>query len=380
MGLINWFMGLFASDRTLKLDAYCGELAGEVFYKELAVQACTNLIANTVARSEFLTYEKGLEVRKTNYYLLNVEPNQNKSANKFWRDVICKLVRNNECLVIQQNGMFYLADSFDVVPFAFKENIYKNIVVNEYGLKNVYTESQVFHFELHNQKILDILEGVSNTHSKLVQASNLSYKRSKAKRGTLDVPTNYNQTEKGQKDLEDLLSGKFKRFFEAEGGAVLPLASGMKYTELASGTVSVAETSAIRNLINDIFDFTAIGFQIPPQLLKGDVADTDKSMNNFLTFCINPITEILTDEINRKYYGQTAYLDRTYTKLDASRIKVVDIKDIATALDVLFRVGANTINDNLRILGRDPISEPIGNERFITKNYQSTKELKGGEK
>ena len=56
----------------------------------------------------------------------------------------------------------------------------------------------------------------------------------------------------------------------------------------------------IRAFIDDIFDFVAIAFQVPPQLLKGNVADTDKAVNNFLTFCINPLAELLTDEINRK--------------------------------------------------------------------------------
>ena len=47
-------------------------------------------------------------------------------------------------------------------------------------------------------------------------------------------------------------------------------------------------------------------FPIPPQLLKGNVADTEKAFNNFLTFCINPIAELLTDEINRKLYGKNS--------------------------------------------------------------------------
>ena len=114
MGAVSdWFLSLFDKvTGTLKLNAVVGDLITEVYFKQLAIQSCINLIANTVARGEFLTYEKGKEVRKDNYYLLNVEPNQNKSASKFWRDVVSKLVYENECLVIQYNNKFYVADSF----------------------------------------------------------------------------------------------------------------------------------------------------------------------------------------------------------------------------------------------------------------------------
>ena len=62
MSVWDWFKGLFNKDKGgLPLDAYINDLTAEVYYKELAIQACVNLIANTVARSEFLTYEKADE-------------------------------------------------------------------------------------------------------------------------------------------------------------------------------------------------------------------------------------------------------------------------------------------------------------------------------
>lgn len=384
MALWNWFLGLFDKDtRTLKLDAYVGGLAGEIFYKELAVQACINLISNTVARSEFLTYEKGEEVRKENYYLFNVEPNQNKSASKFWRDVIYKLAYNNECLVIQQEGKFYVVDDFELKKYAFKEYLYTDILIDDLQLKKTYTESEVFHFELHNEKIKNVIDGLYESYSKLIAASQGHYKKNNARRGTLDVPTNYTQTEKGQKDLEDLLSIRFKRFFQAEGGAVLPLTSGMKYEELSSniGVKGGVEGRDIRAFIDDIFDFIAIAFQIPPQLIKGNVADTDKAVNNLLTFCVNPIAELLTDEINRKLYGKKAFLERTYVKLDTRRIKVSNLKDIANALDILTRIGAYCVDDSLKALGMEPLNKEWSKARWMTKNYERIEKLaKGGEK
>ncbi len=383
MRVIDWFLSFFYKKTGTLNISEAGELAGEIFYKELAIQSSVNLIANTITNAEFLTYEKGEKTRKDLYYLLNVEPNQNKSASKFWRDVVNQLVYNNECLVIQQpkSKMLYVAESFSVDKYAFKENVYKEIVVEGYDLKDVYTESQVLHFELHDENIRIVIDGLYNSYSKLIEASQKNYKRNKAKRGTLEYNTSYTQTDQGQKDLEDLLNNRFKRFFEAENGAVLPLTNGLKYTELENKTTqAVNESRETRGFIDDIFDFVAIAFQIPPKLLKGDVADTESSVNNFLTFCINPIAELLTDEINRKLYGKKSFLENTYCKLDTSNAKVVELSNIANALDVLTRIGAYSIDDSLRALGMEPLNTEWSQIRWMTKNYEPVEEmLKGGD-
>jgi HK97 family phage portal protein len=382
MAIWDWFLGQFNSDGVLKLNTICADLATEVWYKQLAIQSCINLIANTVARGEFLTYEKGVEVRKEKYYLLNVEPNQNKSASKFWRDVVSRLIYDNECLVIQQNDKFYVAESFGVKKFAFLENVYSNIVVEGLTLSGSMVESQVFHFELHNEKIRNIIEGLYGSYAKLISASQGNYKKSRSKRGTLELESAYPQTPKAQEELNNLLDVRFKRFFDAEGNAVIPLARGMKYTELTNGTTTAGSTESrdIRSLIDDIFDFTAIGFQVPPQLLRGMVADTDKAVNSFLTFCINAWAELLADEVNRKWYGKEAFLSRTYTKLDTSNIRAVDIKDIANALDILERIGAYSIDDSLKILGKEPLGTEWSRSRWMTKNYENIEQrMKGGE-
>ena len=374
MSLWKTFLSWFDKDtNTLMLDAVIGDLTTEIYFKELAVQSCINLIANTVARSEFRTFEQGKEVRRDNYYLFNVEPNPNKNASKFWRDVVSRLVYDNECLVIQQNDKFYVADSFTVDRYAFRDYRYSGITIDDFALESVYFSPQVFHFELHNKRVKTVIDGLYESYSKLIAASQEHYKRNNARRGVLEISTSYPKTEDAEQALEDLLKNKFRRFFEAEGGAVLPLANGMKYTELTNqpGTSKGSiEGRDIRAFVDDIFDFVAMAFQVPPQLLRGNVADTEKAVNNFLTFCVNPLAELLTDEINRKMYGKRAYLERTYMKLDTSHIRAVDIKDVANALDVLVRIGAYCVDDCLQHLGMEPLNTEWSKARWMTKNYQ----------
>ena len=373
----SWFKG-----NVLPLNAVVEGLTAEVYFKKLAIQSCVNLIANTLSLSEFRTFDGGVETRKDNYYLFNVEPNPNKSASKFWRDVISKLVYNNECLIIQESAHLYVADSYTVVPGTFVENLYTDIKVGEMSLRNKYRESQVIHLELHNERIREVVDGLYESYGKLITAAQKHYKRNGSKRGALEIPANFPQTEAAQKDLHDLLNNRFKTFFEAEGDAVLPLTNGLKYVEMDGGTQTKGsiEGRDIRAFIDDVFDYVAIAFQVPPQLLKGNVADTDKAVNNFLTFCINPLAELLSDEINRKMYGKRAYLERTYMRIDTSHIRAVDIADVANALDVLVRIGAYSVDDCLKHLGMEPLNTDWSQQRWMTKNYEPiTVAVEGGE-
>src|SRR5690606_37428442 len=143
----------------------------------------------------------------------------------------------------------------------------------------------------------------------------------------------------------------FKTFFQHDDDAVLPLTGGAKWQELettgptARGSV---EGRDIREFINDIFDYTAMAFQVPPQLLKGNVADTHEAMKNFLTFCINPLADMIGDEINRKMYGERDFKKRSYVKVHTAHIRAVYNKDVANAWDDLYSVGTCTIDDCLK--------------------------------
>lgn len=382
MAITDWFMGLFKDKTTISLDEYIGSLTGSIFYKELALQASINLISNSIVKSKFTTYEEGEEVQKINHYILNIEANQNTPASRFWRDVVTKLIYEQRCLVVMRNNMLYVADDFERVELAFKENIYKNIVISDYELKDVFRESEVLYFEWYNSDLKTIINGLNTEYSKLIEVSSRSYKRSKGKKGVLEIPASYPQTDEAQKDLQDLMDNRFKKYFEAEGDALIPLTDGLKYTERGGNEKTSKNTEGgreIRDFINDIFDFIAIALRIPPQLLKGDVQDTSNAVNDFLTFCLNPLVKFITDELNRKMYGMELYNSKTYVKCDTTNIKVVNLKDIANALDVLTRVGAYCIDDSLEALGMEPLDTDWSKTRFMTKNYMPVEDmLEGG--
>ncbi|MBJ8025440.1 phage portal protein [Bacillus cereus] len=384
MGLREWVRGFFGSNKTLTLDSCCYELGIDYFYKRLAVESCIDLIANAVTRCEFQTFEKGKEKRGENHYLLNVQPNQNQNASEFMHSLVNHLMMTNECVVIMQNEQLYIADSFHVTKFALKENIYSDITIEDFTFEKTFNESEVFHFKLNDRNIMQVIEGMYSSFGKLLASSIDYYKRKNNIRLLIKGEFIRPQDEATQEAINDMFENQLKSWFNADKvGSAFQLQDGYVFEDMSDSKNGVANNSTSRDisdLINDIFGYVATAFHVPIGILKGDVADIEKQMDSFLAFCINPIAELIQDEFNRKMYTKEEYLKRTYLKIDTTKIQIVDITKMATAVDKLFAIGGLTMNDVIMMLGKEPIDDEFADRRHVTKNYQEADSLGGGEK
>ncbi|EAE6226844.1 phage portal protein [Listeria monocytogenes] len=387
MGFKSWVSGFFNEEqRTLNLTdtVWCSipsEKLKELSIKKWAIDSCANKIANTLSCAEVLTYEKGEEVRKKNWYMFNVEANQNQNATEFWKKAIYKLVYDNEALIFMQDEYIYVADSFTKNDKSLYENTYTEVTLKDLTLKKEFKESEVLHLTLNNESIKSIIDGFYLLYGDLLTAAVNKYKKLNSRKIIVKLKAMFGQTPEAEEKLRLMLSERMKKFL-AEGDSALPVEDGMEIDELA-GDSKIAESRDIKKMIDDVFEMVANSFNIPLGLAKGDTVGLSEQVNSFLMFSINPIAEIFTDEGNRKFYGRDSVLERTYMKLDTTRIKVQDIQEIASSMDVLFHIGVNTIDDNLRMIGREPVMSPETQERFVTKNYaplgENEEDLKGGD-
>ncbi|HFQ6441017.1 TPA: phage portal protein [Listeria monocytogenes] len=387
MGFKSWVSGLFNEEqRTLNLTdtVWCSipsDKLKELAIKKWAIDSCANKIANTLSCAEILTYEKGEEVRKKNWYLFNIEANQNQNATEFWKKAIYKLVYDNEALIFMQGENIYVADSFTKNDKALYENTYINVTLKNFTFTKEFKESEILHLTLNNESIKSIIDGFYLLYGDLISAAVNKYKKLNSRKITVKLKAMFGQTPEAEEKLRVMLSERMKKFL-AEGDSALPVEDGMEIDELA-GDSKIAESRDIKKMIDDVFEMVANSFNIPLGLAKGDTVGLSEQVNSFLMFSINPIAEMFTDEGNRKFYGRDSVLERTYMKLDTTRIKVQDIQEIASSMDVLFHIGVNTIDDNLRMIGREPVMSPETQERFVTKNYaplgENEEDLKGGD-
>lgn len=357
-------------------------LSANIFYKELAIRSCTSIIANALVMSEFKTFEKGEETRKDTHYFLNVQPNKNQNAAEFWNEVVTKMIYDNECLVVNIDDEFFVADDFTPTEYVYYKNTYKNVVVKGLPIKRTFDEEDVFYFKLNDKNIKKMIDGLFNDYSTLLTAAIKSYKKANGFKGILKIDSMMPQDDESKAALEDLISNQFKKYIENDN-ALLPLSDGMQLIESDKSKGTAKDTRDVKKLIDDILEFVCMATKVPIGLVKGDVAGVSEMTDNFLMLCINPFAKILQTEINRKLYSKKQYLQRTYLKIDTQKIRLVDLGKLATAADLLFRIGVHNRDDNRELVGKERLGTEDSMMYYVTKNYETVvgknEALKGGE-
>lgn len=358
------------------------EMISEYYIRELAFSMMVNRVASAISKCEIVTYENGKKKKKDEWYRWNIQPNPNQNATQFWNKLINRLYNDNQAIIIPVNDELYVADSFFYDETgAFFEHTFKNVVINGFTLDKSFRMSEVFYFKLNDERIKRLTDGINTFYGKLINTAYANYNASHGNKGLLRI----DQFAEGAEDFEETLSAMlnedFKIFFSSPN-AVLPLLRGYDYEALPQ-TKSVGDTRDIRKLYDDIIEMTAMAFGISKQLAIGEVADTSKAVNDLLTFVIDPLVELISDELNRKLYSKAKYLKGYYVRFNTSFIKHIDLFDVSAAVDKLVSSGCFCIDDIRIALGQEPIDEEWSRQYFMTKNYATIDELlksmKGGD-
>lgn len=366
-----------------ELTAEYQELIADIYIREMAFWSAVNLVANAVSKCEFKTFLNGKETQAREYYLWNLEPNKNQNSSAFLHKLIAQLYRKNECLVIEQNGQLLVADDFNRKPYALMDDIFTQVTVKDFTFNRSFTQSEVLYFELSECDMRKVTAGLYESYSKLISYSMTAYKRSRGTKGVFKYDTIPVAGSAERTAFDALINEKIGKWLTGDNAA-LPLGKGQEWKELEHKTYTSESTRDIRAMIDDISDFTAKAIGIPPTLLRGDVQDTSKATDQLLTFCVDPLVDMLQEEINRKRSGYDGFSKGTYVQIDTKRIKHVDLLSVSTAIDKLIASGAFCINDIRKLVGEQPINEDWANQHFMTKNYSTVADLLaalgGGEK
>lgn len=381
MSLWTWLKSKFSSGSIPlsggDLEEELTNLCADIYIREMAFWSAVNLVANAISKCEFKTFVNSEEKKGPEYYLWNIEPNKNQSSSVFLHKLIAKLYRENECLVIEHGGQLLIADSYTRTPYVLYDDLFTQVTVGDLTFSRTFTQSEVLYFQLNAINIRSVINGLYDSYSKLIKYSMDAYQKSRGTKGIFkydSIPAN----PKEEEILSDLINVKIKKWLSSDAAA-LPLGKGYEWKELTQKTYTNETTRDIRAQIDDISDFTAKAFGIPPALLRGDVQGTKDALDNFLTFCIDPLADLLMEEINRKRNGYEGFSKKTYLQIDTKQIKHVDLLSVATAIDKLISSGAFCVNDIRKLVGEQPINESWANKHFITKNYVPFDEaLRGG--
>lgn len=384
ISIVKWIRGAVGKSKIEEFT--CQELlaAGEEYrVRELAFWCCVNMIANAVGRCDFRTFLDNKEIREREHYLWNVEPNTNQNSTAFLHKMVARLYQDNEALIIptrRRDGIegIVVADDWQDPPdYPSRQNEYKGVIVGQVTYEKTFRESEVLHLRLNHCNIGPVLNGLYASYVRLLRAAMNNYTWANGQHWKVTVDQMASGGENWAERFQELIENQIKPFLTANS-AVLPEMSGYKYENVSKFVEGGRDATHIRTIINDIFDFTADAFQIPSVLLRGQVEGTADARRRFLSNCIDPLADQLSEEINRKRYGYEAWKRGDFLRVDTSAIEHFNLFDNAESVEKLIGSGYS-YNDVQRAAGGHEINEPWANQHFLTKNFAKAEELLKGD-
>ena len=353
----------------VSMDVFLGA-ALEFQVRDLCFWACVNLMANALGRCEIRTFREGKEIREREWWMWNREPNVNQNASTFWHKAMAKMAEDGEALIVpvrKRSGLdsVVVADSWQEPEYSpTRQNTYRGVTVEGYTFDRSFPESEVLHLTLDAAGMGRVVTAMYQSYAKMVDAAVSSYTWDRTQHWKVKVENVSAGDPDWQRNFAAMLQEQLKPFFDSKG-AILPEFAGYQY-EKVNGKES-GDSRDIRSMVDDILDFTATGFGIPPVLLRGQVEGIESARTTFLTR-IDAICDQIGEEINRKRYGFELVRAGAYVKMDSSAIQHFDAFANAANVEKLVGSGAYTINDVLRAAGQPEIREEWASRHWMTKN------------
>lgn len=362
--------------KTQLVEVECKEMASalaEYRMRELCFEICANMVANAIGRCEFRTFRGGEEIFENEHYLWNYEPNINQNSTMFLHKLVHQLYEKNEVLIIEtrrRDGKeaLVVADEFEIgAEYPARQNEYKHVTVGDVHYEKTFRENEVLRIKLNNRDVLPVVKKIAAAHERLIKSVQRLYAWAAGQHLKVHVDQIVQGEDGWAEKFSQIIQKQIKPFFDSEN-AVLPEFDGYKYEEFGRESGTSEGLEDMRNMIADIFNFTARGFGIPAVLVNGTVEGTEDAMERFLSGCVDPLCDQLQEEITRKRYGYEEWRQGNYLKVDSSAIIHFDIFKQANNIEKLIGSGAFTINDVLRAAGREPLRDEWADRHWMTLN------------
>lgn len=350
-----------------------GDRTKKTIMKRISMEICINFLGRTISQSEFRVKRGKEYVTDELYYRLNVRPNKNMTASMFWQTIIYKLIYDNEVLVIQaDDGDLLIADDFHRETYAVFEDVFSNIVIEDYEFKRKYRSNEVFYLEYSNKALSPLIDELFTDYGEMFASLVGGQKRKNQIRGTVDMDFSGALTQERKEQLQIFINKLYSAFDEKDI-AIVPQQKGLAYNEHTKQTTGTGQSvDEINKLTGGFLDQVAMALGIPIGLLHGDMADVEKQTKNYKVFTVAPIIKKIKDEANAKFLEKSEYMQGDRVNIRQAFYK--DIFELATSVDKLRSSGVMNGNEIRDELGYESVDNPILDEYVITKNYGSLEE------
>ena len=349
-----------------------GSAATALNIEELALFSVIDLISSVGAMCEWRFYNNRQRVEQEDWYTWNFSPNPDQDGAEFKRLLLARMLRFNESLVFEQDGGYYIADSFSREQEGFRPARYTGISYRGQSVTKVLGEQDVLHYRLAaSGQAWALQNNIRGLYSSAMEEAWDKYRKSGGKSGILKVGTQARGSKNFEKDFETLMNDRFKRFFESKN-AVLPLFDGYDYIAQngPAAQKSTSEVSDIGNLLQQAQVTACNPYHVPPSILRGEVTNLEDAVNAMLTFAVKPVFRTVEAEFNRKMFGRELMKGRRM-QISTVGIKSVDILAQAPNAEKLVQNRLYSANGVREIFGDEPIAEKWADEYVLTKNVET---------
>jgi HK97 family phage portal protein len=383
MKIIDWLGGIFSSKQsTISVDTLRADSTTEIALEAFALFTTIEMIARLTAKCEFRTYYSGKESKGLEWANLNYRPNVNQNATEFWQEVVCKLLYHKEVLIIPYNNQKIIADDFQKDEYALTGTVFSGVSRGDFSFASSFPISDVYYLKYTSNDVQRIIDNIFAMYQKLIVSASEKYIKAGKEKGILNVSAKAQNSQSFENDFKNLMNDYFKSYFDSSVNSVLPLFEGYSYdvkTDTGGNKYS-NNVADIKTLVDEALSRAAQALGVPPALIRGDVAGIKDAYDIMLTGCIDPIAEMISEELTGKQFSASEISEGNRICADTSCIKHIDIFDIATSADKLISSSILSPDEAREKAGIVPTGEKWAQMHYITKNYASVEGGENGEK
>ena len=346
--------------------------------EHIALGLAVSFVSFCASSFRFDVVLKGVRAAKAERYLLNVSPNANQSGPDFWAEIAYNLLAYGEALAVDAGGQLYIADAWTAEENPFGVNAYHSISRHGVSLDIAKPESEVLHFALPGgPDSMPIMSSLFDGYGRLIGMASDRYVPDQ--RYTLQISSIAQGDPDFEKNYKTTVEDAIIPFLTAKKG-VLPLFDGFTLNALdgQTGARTTSEATDYQNLVTEAIKKAAALYHIPPGLLLGEAVTNDGLLDDFLSFCIQPIANIIQTELTRKRLSPSDVMAGGRIICDISQVVHFDVLRKSAQVEKLIGSGYYTIDEMREKAGEIPTGDPIAQQRMVTKNFETSPE--GGEK
>lgn len=375
-----------ASEATPSGDKTTAQLAA-CRWMEMARQVMASYVAAALQLSE-VRFHRSDGSTGAEEWLWNVSPNPNQPRAQLISALVDRLlVGEGRALVVPVRGAgqtsIYLADNYPLKRVPGGDDTFGNVSIE--GSSAVcprsLASSEVYRFDVSGGDLggwTSLMDQVDAQYQQLADLSMQAMRDHDVPKWLYRAKQPVNGTPEQAEAYNASLKQGLKSFVQSSVPAAYPLFDGQDLTRVEYGAGATPVTTEMVSLVRkDMFETVAACFRVPVSLIYGSTNNFSELVSSLLTFAVDPVARLLSEEITRKTFSCEEWARGCRAVVDTTHVRHVDLFSVADQVEKLVGSSVDNPNEIRALTGQDPIPEAWADEYQRTKNHE---DAGGGEK